>query len=293
MLTSMSVIELKDIRKNYGKGSALVEILHGINLTIDEHEFVAITGPSGSGKSTMMNIIGLLDVADQGSYILNTQPIAQVNDSLLSDARLHKIGFIFQNFNLIPSLTVQDNVQLPMIYSKIRKAERQQKIKQLLDYLGIGDKLKSYPNELSGGQQQRVSIARALVNNPSLILADEPTGNLDTTTGNIILEILKNLNQQGTTIVMITHDMKLAQKTKRIIQIQDGSINYDSNQQAALQNNPSVVATYNQPVTSIAQNNVSTGNLTPPSIVTAPQPIIITPPVTEPVQPANDQVNDR
>ena len=293
MLTSMSVIELKDIRKNYGKGSALVEILHGINLTIDEHEFVAITGPSGSGKSTMMNIIGLLDVADQGSYILNTQPIAQVNDSLLSDARLHKIGFIFQNFNLIPSLTVQDNVQLPMIYSKIRKAERQQKIKQLLDYLGIGDKLKSYPNELSGGQQQRVSIARALVNNPSLILADEPTGNLDTTTGNIILEILKNLNQQGTTIVMITHDMKLAQKTKRIIQIQDGSINYDSNQQAALQNNPSVVATNNQPVTSIAQNNVSTGNLTPPSIVTAPQPIIITPPVTEPVQPANDQVNDR
>jgi putative ABC transport system ATP-binding protein len=236
----MSVIELRGIRKNYGGKSAKVEILHGLDLVIENQEFVAITGPSGSGKSTMMNIIGLLDVADQGQYLLNNQPIIDVSDKILSFYRLHKIGFIFQSFNLIPSLTVLENIQLPMVYSSIHKPERRKKVTELLDYMGIADKLHAYPNQLSGGQQQRVSIARALVNNPSLILADEPTGNLDTTTGKIIMQILQSLNQQGSTIVMVTHDLSLAKQTQRVVYMQDGVITSDTRTQPPI-NQPLIV----------------------------------------------------
>lgn len=220
----MSVIDIRGIRKYYGSGTARTEILHGINLTIESGEFVAITGPSGSGKSTLMNILGLLDVADEGTYRINDQQVGHVKDNKLADIRLGRIGFVFQNFNLISSLSVLDNLQIPLIYKKVPRAERRRRIKKLLLEMGIDNKLSSKPTELSGGQQQRVAIARALVLKPSIILADEPTGNLDTISGQAIMDILKSLNQNGSTVVMITHDPKLAQQATRIVKIQDGAI---------------------------------------------------------------------
>jgi putative ABC transport system ATP-binding protein len=224
----MSVIEIRGIRKFYGSGAARTEILHGFDLVIDPGEFVAITGPSGSGKSTLMNIIGLLDVGDEGTYAINGQVIANLKDANLADLRLGKIGFIFQNFNLISSLSVLDNLQVPMIYSKIPRKERRRRINKLLTYLGIADKLHAKPTELSGGQQQRVAIARALVQQPSLILADEPTGNLDTVSGQAIMDVLKTLNASGSTVLMITHDPGLATQAGRIITIRDGQIVSDT-----------------------------------------------------------------
>lgn len=277
----MSVIELHGVCKSYGKGSSFVEILHGIDLTIEQGEFVAITGRSGSGKSTIMNIIGLLDIADEGVYTLNNQPIQQIDDIALSYMRLSKIGFVFQNFNLIPSITIFDNVQLPMIYNKLKVAERKIKVKQLLEYFGLADKMHYYPNQLSGGQQQRVAIARALVNNPSLILADEPTGNLDSATGEAIIELLEGLNRQGTTIVMVTHDENLARKTQRIVTIKDGSLIYDSKNQ--------VNAVGLQPA--ITQQPQSTTTIQPAQQAATTQPIIITP-TPQPPQQTVDQNNN-
>lgn len=220
----MSVIEIKGINKSYGHGDGLTQILKDVSLSVENGEFVAITGPSGSGKTTLMNIIGLLDVPDQGAYFLDGVTVANTTDKDLAELRLKHIGFVFQSFNLIPSLNARDNVELPMVYGRVKRTERRQRATQLLELMGLGDRMTHRPNQLSGGQMQRVAIARALANQPSLILADEPTGNLDSATGKAVMDILKQLNGQGVTVVMITHDPSLAQQARRVIAIRDGMV---------------------------------------------------------------------
>ncbi len=220
----MSVIDIRDVRKSYGSGDAKTEILKGVSLSIEPGEFVAITGPSGSGKSTLMNIIGLLDTPDSGYYKLSDLEVHSSKQSSLAKLRLRYIGFIFQSFNLIAGLNAIENVELPMIYAKVKHRARRQRAFDLLTMVGIAERAKNKPNQLSGGQMQRVAIARSLVNSPQIILADEPTGNLDSQTGSAVMEILKQLNSQGTTIVMITHDPTIARQANRIINISDGTI---------------------------------------------------------------------
>jgi putative ABC transport system ATP-binding protein len=218
------MIELKDIYKIYGDGDGEIRALDGVSLTINEGEFVAIVGQSGSGKSTCMNIIGCLDVPTSGQYHLNGIDVSTMKDDELAKVRNKMIGFIFQQYNLIPKLSVIENVELPLIYRGMPPKERHEKALNALDRVGLKDRAKKMPSQLSGGQQQRVSIARALAGNPSLMLADEPTGALDSKTGKEVLEFLKNLNEQGNTIVMITHDNEIASQAKRIVRIQDGKI---------------------------------------------------------------------
>ena len=218
------MIELKDIYKIYGDGDGEIRALDGVSLTINEGEFVAIVGQSGSGKSTCMNIIGCLDVPTSGQYHLNGIDVSTMKDDELAKIRNKMIGFIFQHYNLIPKLSVLENVELPLIYRGMPPKERHEKALNALDRVGLKDRAKKMPSQLSGGQQQRVSIARALAGDPSLMLADEPTGALDSKTGKEVLEFLKNLNEQGNTIVMITHDNEIASQAKRIVRIQDGKI---------------------------------------------------------------------
>ncbi len=218
------MIDIKDLCKIYLVGDERVKALDHATLHIYPHEFVSIIGPSGSGKSTLMNIIGCLDIADAGSYRLDGLPIEAYSENQLAKIRNQKIGFVFQSFNLIPKLSAEENVELPLIYQKIPRAERQKRVREALERVGLSHRAKHLPTELSGGQQQRVAIARALVTNPSLILADEPTGNLDSKTSKEIMDIFHELHAQGNTIVLITHDNDVAKQAERAIHILDGRI---------------------------------------------------------------------
>ncbi|MFK7696090.1 ABC transporter ATP-binding protein [Paenibacillus sp. HJGM_3] len=220
----MNMIELNNISKVYGRGSALVPILQEVSLSIEAGEFVAIVGPSGSGKSTMMNMIGLLDTPTEGTYLLDGVATEKLSDSQLARLRNEKIGFIFQQFNLLPRLSAVENVELPLIYAGMGKRDRRERAAHVLESLGMGERLGHRPSQLSGGQQQRVAIARALAVAPSLLLADEPTGALDSRTGIEVLELIMELNEQGNTIVLITHDLHIAEHAKRIVSIRDGRI---------------------------------------------------------------------
>ena len=218
------MIQLKDVCKFYQVGDDRVRALDHATLHISPKEFVSIIGPSGSGKSTLMNIIGCLDVADAGQYLLDGLPIETYSENELAKVRNQKIGFVFQQFNLIPKLTAEENVELPLIYQKVKKAERQVRVKEALERVGLAQRAKHLPTELSGGQQQRVAIARAIVTNPKLILADEPTGALDSKTTKEIMDLFHELHEQGNTIVLITHDNDIAKQAARIIHILDGQI---------------------------------------------------------------------
>ena len=218
------MIDMKDLCKVYLVGDERVRALDHATLHIYPGEFVSIIGPSGSGKSTLMNIMGCLDIADAGSYHLDGLPIEAYSENELAAIRNRKIGFVFQNFNLIPKLTAEENVELPLIYQKVPRAERQQRVKAALERVGLANRAKHLPTELSGGQQQRVAIARAIVTHPKLILADEPTGALDSKTSQEIIDIFQELHEQGNTIVLITHDNDVAKQACRSIRILDGQI---------------------------------------------------------------------
>jgi putative ABC transport system ATP-binding protein len=221
------LIEFKELYKIYYMGDNVVRAVDGISLQIHKGEFVAIVGQSGSGKSTCMNIIGCLDVPTQGQYLLDGTDVGKLNDNKLAEIRNRMLGFIFQQYNLLPKLNVLENVEVSMMYGGIPKEERIERARKALERVDLSDKLKHTPSQLSGGQQQRVSIARALAGNPSIILADEPTGALDSRTGREVLHLLQELNREGNTIVLITHDNSIAATAPRIIQLADGKIIYD------------------------------------------------------------------
>ncbi len=221
------MIELKNIKKYYKMGDSTVKALDGINLSINDGEFVTIIGPSGSGKSTMMNIIGCLDEATEGSYFVDGVEISKYSENQLAFLRNKKMGFIFQGFNLLQNLSAYENVELPLIYQGVSIAERKERVTEALEMVGMKERMKHKPGELSGGQQQRVAIARALATRPMCILADEPTGNLDSVTGDEIMKILKNLNDKGTTIIIITHNDEIAKLSRRVVRIHDGKIDSD------------------------------------------------------------------
>ncbi len=218
------MIEMQDIVKQYTLGGEIIYALDHVSLRVEKGEYVTIIGPSGSGKSTLMNLIGCLDTADSGTYLLNGKPIRKYREKQLAEVRSKQIGFIFQGFNLLPKLSALENVELPMIYQGVRATERKKRAVAALERVGLGGRMKHRPNQLSGGQQQRCAIARAIAVNPSLILADEPTGNLDQKTGREILNIFDELHQAGNTIVLITHDPKVALCGQRMIRIEDGRL---------------------------------------------------------------------
>ena len=218
------MIELRDVSKVYQIGEERVRALDHANLHVRPQEFVSVIGPSGSGKSTLMNIIGCLDVADAGQYLLDGTPIEAYSENELAQVRNKKIGFVFQSFNLIAKLSAEENVELPLIYQGVRVSERRERVREALARVGLENRAKHLPTELSGGQQQRVAIARALVTRPSLILADEPTGNLDSHTSQEIMDMFKEMHEQGNTIVLITHDNDVARQAKRIVHILDGRL---------------------------------------------------------------------
>jgi putative ABC transport system ATP-binding protein len=222
-----SVIHLDKIRKSYFMGKMELEVLKGIALDINRNEYVALMGPSGSGKSTLMNIIGCLDTPTSGTYILNGHDISQTIDNRLAEIRNKEIGFVFQQFNLLPRLTALDNVALPLVYAGMGKRLRTEKAKHVMELVSLSDRSHHKPNELSGGQCQRVAIARALVNDPSIILADEPTGNLDTKTSYEIMEIFNKIHSNGNTIVLVTHEEDIANHAYRIVRLRDGLIESD------------------------------------------------------------------
>ncbi len=221
------LIELKEIYKVYQMGEEEVRANDGVTMTIYRGEFVAIVGKSGSGKSTLMNIIGALDVPSDGTYLLGGEDVGSMTDNQLAQIRNKMIGFIFQQYNLLPKLNLLENVELPLLYAGAGNEERKERAMASLERVGLADKWRNLPNQLSGGQQQRVSIARALAGNPSLILADEPTGALDSKTSRDVLDFLKELNDEGNTIVMITHDSSIALEARRVIRVHDGKINFD------------------------------------------------------------------
>jgi putative ABC transport system ATP-binding protein len=220
----MEILTMHSITKDYQMANDSFRALSQVNLKVNEGEFISILGPSGSGKTTLMNIIGCLDTPSEGSYILNGNEVSGLNENQLSMIRNKEIGFVFQQFQLLPRLNAQQNVELPLIYAGIGEKERKQMAKQMLEKVGLSDKLKSRPNQLSGGQQQRVAIARALVTNPTILLADEPTGALDQKTGAQILELFEALNKEGKTIIMITHDPVVASHARRQVKILDGEL---------------------------------------------------------------------
>ena len=224
----MVLIALNNIYKIYNVGGEEVRALDGIDLEIKENEYLAIMGPSGSGKSTLMNMIGCLDTPSEGLYQFEGEMVQEMNDDQLASIRNRKIGFVFQTFNLLPKATAQNNVEIPLIYGNIRKSERINMASKALEDVGLADRMHHKPNELSGGQRQRVAIARALVNSPSIILADEPTGNLDSKSGHEIMKILDQLHKQGNTIILVTHEDDIAQHAHRIIRLFDGKIIEDS-----------------------------------------------------------------
>jgi len=225
------ILRMENIFKSYYMGDEELEVLHNVNLSVHSGEFLSILGPSGSGKSTMMNIIGCLDVPSSGTYILSGNTPLELDEVELARVRNKEIGFVFQNFQLLPRMTALQNVELPLIYSKLSITERKKRAKQMLERVGLGDKIKNLPNQLSGGQQQRVAIARALVTRPSILLADEPTGALDQKTGAQVMQLFEDLNKEGSTIIMITHDEHIARHAKRVVKILDGYLSEGGNEE--------------------------------------------------------------
>ena len=228
-MNNKPAVELKNISKTFTDSQEPTTVLHGVSLTIEQGEFVAIMGPSGSGKSTIMNIIGLLDSPSSGQYLLEGEAVEHYNDAQLARVRRNRIGFIFQTFNLLGRLNLQQNVELPMIYERKDAKNRKERAKHLLERVGLGERINYRPNQVSGGQAQRAAIARALANNPAIILADEPTGNLDSRSGEDVMKILKELHQSGTTIIMVTHDSGIAAYAGRTIYVKDGQIEKGGN----------------------------------------------------------------
>ncbi|HQE33064.1 MAG TPA: ABC transporter ATP-binding protein [Flavobacterium alvei] len=222
------LIKIESIKRDFALGNEIVYVLKGIDLEIEKGEYVALMGPSGSGKSTLMNLLGCLDTPTSGSYILNGKDVSQMQDDELADIRNKEIGFIFQTFNLLPRTTALDNVALPMIYAGHSKSERNIRATEVLKQVNLADRMDHQPNQLSGGQRQRVAIARALVNKPSIILADEPTGNLDSKTSEEIMALLEEIHQKGNTIIVVTHEEDIAAHAKRIIRMRDGMIESDT-----------------------------------------------------------------
>ncbi|MBK7359383.1 MAG: ABC transporter ATP-binding protein [Saprospiraceae bacterium] len=221
------MIELHDLRKTYFMGDEQIDAIKKIELNIAKNEYLALMGPSGSGKSTLMNLIGCLDSPTEGSYLLNNQLVSELSDNELAEIRNKEIGFVFQTFNLLPRMTALDNVAMPLIYAGMNKEERQEIAMEKLRQVGLGDRVMHKPNELSGGQRQRVAIARALVNNPAIILADEPTGNLDTKTSEEIMAMLDLIHKNGNTIILVTHENDIAKFAHRIVKLRDGMIESD------------------------------------------------------------------
>lgn len=222
-----SVIQISDLTKVYQMGQTKVHALAGVSFDIKENEYIAIMGPSGSGKSTLMNMIGCLDTPTDGTYILNGHNVSTMDDAELAEIRNREIGFVFQTFNLLPRTSCLSNAELPLIYSGMKSAERKERATEVLTKVGLGERIDHKPNELSGGQRQRVAIARALVNRPSIILADEPTGNLDTKTGEEIMMLFEELHRQGNTIIVVTHEQEIADHARRIVRLRDGLIEKD------------------------------------------------------------------
>jgi len=227
-LEAKPLIEISNLCRDFTIGNVIVRALQGVNVTIQQGEYVALRGPSGSGKSTLMKILGCLDTPTSGHYILNNQDVSNLSDNELAEIRNKEIGFVFQTFNLLARSTALENVALPLVYAGIGKTERIEKATNVLTSVGLADRMTHKPNELSGGQRQRVAVARALVNNPSIILADEPTGNLDTKTSYEIMELFENIHKQGNTIVIVTHEEDIARRAKRIIRMRDGIVESDS-----------------------------------------------------------------
>lgn len=221
------MLEIKKIKKIYQMGKVKVEALRGVSFFIDKGEFVAIMGPSGSGKSTLMHIIGCLDKPTEGSFIIGGKDVSKLNDDRLAEIRNKRIGFVFQQYNLLSRTSILHNVEIPLIYAGLKSKQRRKLAMQALESVGLGDRVKHKPNEISGGEKQRAAIARALVNDPLIILADEPTGNLDTKTGEEIMKIFYKLHQQGNTIIMVTHEVEVARHARRIIHLRDGLIEKD------------------------------------------------------------------
>lgn len=222
------IIEARDIQKEYRMGTQTVHALRGVSFDIKKNEYVALMGPSGSGKSTMMNMIGCLDTPTKGDYILNGHDVKKLTDNQLAEVRNREIGFVFQTFNLLPRSTALANVELPLIYSGLRSSERKKRAIEVLEKVGLADRMDHKPNELSGGQRQRVAVARALVNNPSILLADEPTGNLDSKTGHEIMELFEELYEMGNTIILVTHEEDIAAHARRVIRLRDGLLESDT-----------------------------------------------------------------
>ncbi|NOY88815.1 MAG: ABC transporter ATP-binding protein [FCB group bacterium] len=225
----MSMIDLKHIIKAYRTGKVEFQALKGIDLKVEKGEYIAIVGPSGSGKSTLMNIIGCLDIPSRGEYLLDQQPVNTFSSNQLADIRNKKIGFVFQAFNLLPYATAYENVEMPLLFAGMKGRKRKNRILEVLSQVGLADKIDNKPTEMSGGEMQRVAIARALANEPEIILADEPTGNLDSKSGTEIVNIFDDLWKAGKTVIMITHDLSLAQKTERIVKLKDGLIDNNGN----------------------------------------------------------------
>lgn len=226
-MTIHSIIHLEGIRKSYFMGKNELEVLKGISLDVHRNEYIALMGPSGSGKSTLMNIIGCLDTPSSGKYILNNRDVSKMEDNALAAVRNKEIGFVFQQFNLLPRLTALENVALPLVYAGMSKKLRTEKARNMLEMVALSDRANHRPNELSGGQSQRVAIARALVNDPAIILADEPTGNLDTKTSHEIMEIFGHIHQRGNTVMLVTHEEDIANHARRVVRLRDGLIESD------------------------------------------------------------------
>jgi len=221
------LIDIRDITKVYQMGQEQVHALSGVNLGVERGEYVAIMGPSGSGKSTLMNLIGCLDTPTSGSYVLNGREVARMTDDELAAIRNQEIGFVFQTFNLLPRTNALQQVELPLVYSGLARKERRERAVKALEAVGLGDRMNHQPNELSGGQRQRVAVARALINDPSILLADEPTGNLDSQTGAEIMALFEDLNRRGNTIVLVTHEEDIAAHARRIVRLRDGKVLQD------------------------------------------------------------------
>jgi putative ABC transport system ATP-binding protein len=226
-MNESTIIQIEDLVRNFKLGNQLIKVLKSISFSVNRNEYLALMGPSGSGKSTLMNIIGCLDTPTSGKYILNQNDVSKLTDSQLAEIRNKEIGFIFQTFNLLPRSTALDNVALPLVYAGYSKEDRIKRASEVLEQVGLGDRMTHKPNELSGGQRQRVAVARALVNRPSIILADEPTGNLDSKTSNEIMGLFDEIHKNGNTIILVTHEEDIAQHSHRIIRLKDGDIETD------------------------------------------------------------------
>lgn len=225
---SLALLQARDLRKTYRVGDQVVHALDGLDLDIHANEYVALMGPSGSGKSTLMNMLGCLDSPTSGSYVLNGQDVSRLEDDALADIRNREIGFVFQTFNLLPRYTAQENVALPMIYAGVGKADRMKRAEEVLAQVGLADRMDHRPNELSGGQRQRVAVARALVMRPSIILADEPTGNLDTATSLEVMELFADIQKAGNTVILVTHEEDIAACAERTVRLRDGRVESES-----------------------------------------------------------------